>query len=162
MQANGFVFSARYASTFFRENCSQRKMFFHLSGLGSNQLFAGRIGIHRRDRSLSMRSSHTVDRKRNSFFVQVHKIVDIATVRGTDKTPDLWVDLTDTLQSRCQPCILKYVHPEPCLRLSQSNLSYKLPAASRFQRSLDLVKLRKLERGTSVSIESRRQRCQLI
>jgi hypothetical protein len=55
-------------------------MTFHLSGFGSNQLFAGRIGIHRRDRSLSMRSSHTVDRKRNSFFVEVRKVVDIATV----------------------------------------------------------------------------------
>jgi hypothetical protein len=27
-------------------------------------------------------SSHTVDRKRNSFFVKVRKVVDIATVRG--------------------------------------------------------------------------------
>jgi hypothetical protein len=56
-------------------------MAFRLSGLGSNQLFASRIGIHRRDRSLSVRSSHTVDRKRISFFVEVRKVVDIATVR---------------------------------------------------------------------------------
>jgi hypothetical protein len=60
-------------------------MAFHFSGFGSNQLFAGRIGIHRRDRSLSVCSSHTVDRKRKSFFVEVCKVVDVATVRGTDK-----------------------------------------------------------------------------